>query len=225
MESVKVVINNRNRFTTTKKMVDKLLELNPDEEIIIIDNESTYPPLLEWYREIYDKVEILYNKNEGHLAIWSTGLHQKLGMHFVYTDSDIELNENFPKKWKQIMLNLWEKYRKKIALAIRIDDLPNHYRYKNQAIRNEGRWWLKEIENDVYEADTDTTFFLIQNFGDNQYNSVRIAYDNMICRHTAWYLDLDDLSKEEKYYLDNLGSRVTTQYSKQHLEPEKYTDV
>jgi hypothetical protein len=123
------------------------------------------------------------------------------------------------------MLKLWEKYRKKIALAIRIDDLPNHYRYKNQAIRNEGRWWLKEIENDVYEADTDTTFFLIQNFGDNQYNSVRIAYDNMICRHTAWYLDLDDLSEEEKYYLDNLGSRVTTQYSKQHLEPEKYTDV
>ena len=47
-----VVINNRNRLTTTRNMVEKLLSLNPDEHIIIIDNESTYPPLLEWYEYI-----------------------------------------------------------------------------------------------------------------------------------------------------------------------------
>jgi len=225
MENIKVVINNRNRLTTTKNMVDKLLELNPKEQIIIIDNESTYPPLLEWYKSISDKVDIRYHKNEGHLAIWGTGLYKELGSHFVYTDSDIELNENFPRKWKEVMFSLWKKYNKKVALAIRIKDLPDHYRYKNQVKRNEARWWLNEIECDVYEADTDTTFFLIENFGDNQYSSVRLAYDNMICRHTAWYLDLDNLDEEEKYYLENLGSRVTTQYSKQHLEPEKYTDV
>jgi hypothetical protein len=42
----------------------------------------------------------------------------------------------------------------------------------------------------------------------------------------SWYLDLENLDEEEKYYLDNLvGQRVSTQYSKQHLEPEKYNDV
>jgi len=231
MENIKVVINNRNRLTTTKNMVDKLLELNPKEQIIIIDNESTYPPLLEWYEMLmnnpkyWGKVEIRFHKNEGHLAIWGTGLYKELGSHFVYTDSDIELNENFPADWKKTMFDLWKKYQKKVALAIRIQDLPDHYRYKNQVQRNEARWWLNEISAGVYEADTDTTFFLIENFGDNQYSSVRLAYDNMICRHTAWYLDLDNLDEEEKYYLENLGSRVTTQYSKQHLEPEKYTDV
>ena len=231
MENIKVVINNRNRLTTTKNMVEKLLWLNPNEEIIIIDNESTYPPLLEWYEslvsipKLWGKVQIRFCKNEGHLALWATGLYKELGKHFVYTDSDIELNMNFPENWKETMFSLWMKYQKKVALAIRVDDLPEHYRYKNQVIRNEGRWWLNEIEKEVYEADTDTTFFLMENFGDNQYQSVRIAYPDMICRHVPFYHDLNNLDEEEKYYLNNLGTRVTTQYSKQHLEPEKYTDV
>jgi len=38
---IKVVINNRNRLTTTKNMVEKLLVLNPLLDIIILDNGST----------------------------------------------------------------------------------------------------------------------------------------------------------------------------------------
>lgn len=225
MGDIAIVINNRNRLGTTKNMVDKLLLLNPDERIIIIDNDSTYQPLLDWYDEVNTKVEIHLCPNEGHLAIWGTGLYRDLGRFFVYTDSDIELNDNFPKDWKTRMFETWLKYEKKVALAIRTDDLPDHYRYKNQVIRNEGRWWLTEIEPNIYEADTDTTFFLMENYGDNQYASVRMAHPDMVCRHIPWYLDLNNLSKEEKYYLDNLGPRVTTQYSKQHLEPEKYKDI
>ena len=225
MEEITVVINNRNRLTTTKNMVDKLLHLNPEEDIIIIDNDSSYPPLLKWYNEIINKVEIAPYNNEGHLALWSTGLYKSLGKFFVYTDSDIELNENFPKNWKEIMFENCIKYQKKVALALRTDDLPDHYRYKNQVIRNEGRWWLNQVEPDIYEADTDTTFFLMENIGDNQYASVRLAHSNMICRHIPWYHDLGNLDKEEDYYLKNLGTRVTTQYSKQHLEPEKYNDI
>ena len=92
-------------------------------------------------------------------------------------------------------------------------------------IRNEGRWWLNEVEQNVFEADTDTTFFLMKNTGDNEYRSVRLARPDLIARHVPWYDDIQNLSEEEKYYLDNLGERVTTQYSKQHLEPHKYTDI
>lgn len=226
-----VVINNRNRFTTTKKMVDKLLQLNPDEPIIILDNDSTYPPLLSWYKETmtnpkYRSVSIRFGKNEGHLAFWNLGMHNEFyGKCFVYTDSDIELNENFPRDWKEIMFQYWCKYQKKVALALNIDDLPDHYRYKNQVIRNEGRWWLDEIEDNVFNADTDTTFFFMEARMDNPYESVRLSRHDLIARHAPWYHDLNNLDEEEKYYLDNLGARVTTQYSKQHLEPEKYTDL
>jgi len=225
MGDIAVVINNRNRLGTTKAMVEKLLSLNSDERILIIDNDSTYEPLLEWYETIESKVDIRYCPNEGHLALWSTGIYKELGRFFVYTDSDLVLNENFPKDWKTRMFEAVLKYEKKVGLALCIDDLPDHYRYKNQVIRNEARWWYNEIDDDVFEADTDTTFFMMENIGQNKYESVRMAHEDMVCRHAPWYIDLDNLDEEEVYYLENLGPRVTTQYSKQHLEPEKYDDV
>ena len=228
--SIKVIINNRNRLTTTKNMVDKLITLNGSEQIIILDNDSKYPPLLNWYKEtmrnpFYKNVSIHFGRNEGHLALWATGLYKELGEYFVYTDSDIQLNEHFPMDWKEIMLNLCIKHDTKIALALRINDLPDHYRYKNQVIRNESPWWHFEAEKDLFVADTDTTFFMMRNFGDNEYRSYRIARPDMVARHIPWYHDLSNLDDEETYYLNNMGARVLTQYSKQHLEPEKYTDI
>jgi glycosyltransferase involved in cell wall biosynthesis len=226
----KVVINNRNRLTTTKNMVEKLLELNTDEQIIIIDNGSTYPPLLEWYNNINNpNVAVHFEKNEGHLALWATRLDKELGEYFIYTDSDIILPNEFPKEWKLIMYNLikWYPYDK-IALALKIDDLPEHYRYKNQVKRNEARWWLEKYDEEMfdylYKADTDTTFAMMRNFGDNCYKSLRIARADMMCRHHGWYLDLYNLDEEEKYYLDHLQN-TTTQYSKQHKNPELYNDI
>jgi hypothetical protein len=225
--SIKVVINNRNRLTTTKFMVEKLLSLNPDEQIIIIDNGSTYEPLLNWYDEIKNKVDVRLGTNEGHLALWATKLYKELESYFVYTDSDIILSDDFPMDWKEIMLDTFKKYPEynKVALAIHTDDLPDHYRYKNQVVRNEGAWWLEEVEKDLFVADTDTTFAMMKNFGDNCYRSLRLARPDLICRHHGWYLNLDELDEEETYYLENLGERVTTQYSKQHKEPLKYTDI
>jgi glycosyltransferase involved in cell wall biosynthesis len=230
-KNCKVVINNRNRLTTTKNMVDKLLELNADEQIIIIDNGSTYPPLLEWYNNINNpNIAVHFEKNEGHLALWATQLDKELGEYFVYTDSDIILPDEFPKGWKLIMYHLikWYSSYDKIALALHIDDLPDHYRYKNQVKRNEARWWLEKYDSEMfdylYKADTDTTFAMMRNFGDNCYKSLRISKPNMMARHHGWYLDLDNLDEEERYYLDHLQN-TTTQYSKQHKNPELYNDI
>ena len=161
------------------------------------------------------------------MALWAIGLYKQLDEYFIYTDSDIVLPDSFPNDWKEIMLNVMKSYPEyqKVGLGIRIDDLPEHYRYKYQVMRNEGRWWLETVEPNIYKADTDTTFALMKNFGDNCYKSLRIARPDMMCRHHGWYLSLYDLDDEEKYYLDNLGERVTTQYSKQHKNPEKYNDI
>jgi glycosyltransferase involved in cell wall biosynthesis len=140
LKNIKIVINNRNRLTTTKNMVEKLLSINPDEEIIIIDNASTYPQLLEWYKQIMDKVMITFRNNEGHLALWSTGLYKELGEYFIYTDADIILPQNLPLDWKEIMFNTMMKYPefKKIALGLRIDDLPENYLFKLSVMKAGG---------------------------------------------------------------------------------------
>lgn len=207
-------------------MVEHLLRLNKNQEIIILDNDSSYDPLIKWYKEIEDRIDVRYLNNEGHLAIWSTGIYKELGDYFIYTDSDIELNSNMPYSYQIFMYNLLQKYEmNKIAFAIKIDDLPDHYRYKNQVIRNESKWWLEQIEQDIYKADTDTTFALMRNIGDNTYKSLRIAKPDFICRHIPFYIDLENLDQEEQYYIDNIGERVTTQYTKQHKDPKNYNDV
>jgi hypothetical protein len=221
-----IVINNRNRLTTTKKMVEHLLILNSKQEIIILDNQSTYEPLIKWYKEIENKVDIRYLKNEGHLALWSTSIYKELGDYFIYTDSDLELNENMPDDYQLVMYNLLQKYEmNKVALAIKIDDLPNYYRYKNQVIRNEQNWWKDEVEKDIFKADTDTTFALMRNIADNTFKSLRIGRRDFVCRHIPFYIDLDNLDEEEQYYIDNIGEKVTTQYTKQHKDPKNYNDV
>lgn len=226
---IPVIINNRNRYTTTKKLVDDLLALNEDEIIYILDNESTYPELMifytiKWTESKYRNVHVIPMPNHGHLALWASGLYKYLPKYFVYTDSDVELNPKMTKLWKSKMLDvMWDNNVDKVALALNIDDLPDHYAFKNQVIRNESRWWQNMVDENVYEADTDTTFALYKNTGDNMYKSLRMA-GNFTARHVPWYHDLNNLDAEEKYYLEHLGDRQLTQYSKQHKNPELYAD-
>ena len=67
--NIPVIINNRNLFTWPKAMVERIKEYDGVGEIIIVDNDSTYPPLLEWYATNPCRIERL-NKNIGVAAPW-----------------------------------------------------------------------------------------------------------------------------------------------------------
>lgn len=210
----KVVINNRDRLTTTKKLVEDLLARNTPE-IWIIDNASTYPPLLEWYNQVPSEVRVLKYHNGGHLALWSLGVINDIKEDWVfYTDSDIELNPRMPKDYQRIMYEAALEYgHKKVGCAIEINDIPEHYWLRDQVRRNEHRWWLNALAPDVYLADTDTTFNLNQKA--DQFASIRLAGD-FTCRHQPWYVDIDNLDSEEQYYYDHYDGWSLTQYTKQH---------
>lgn len=45
---IPIIINNYNRLTMLKKLIDSLTSRGYTN-IVILDNQSTYPPLLEWY--------------------------------------------------------------------------------------------------------------------------------------------------------------------------------
>jgi hypothetical protein len=211
----KVIINNKNRLSTTKKLVYDLLERNT-KEIWILDNQSTYEPLLEWYDTVPNEVKVHRLVNYGHMALFSSGVLNAIKEDWcIYTDSDIQVNTNMPKEYQSIMLEYALKYDiNKIGLALDISDLPNHYMFKAQVLRNEHRWWLEEIETNAYLADTDTTFAL--NKKCDQFKSIRLAGD-FTAKHIPWYLDLENISEEERYYMDNVDSRALTQYTKQHI--------
>lgn len=202
-----IYLTNMNRLTTTKKMVEDLFKLNGNARINIIDNASTYPPLLEWYKEVEKDVNII--RQENNLGCWTffySGHSAKCeDEYYVYSDADLELNPNMPYNWQEILMDYLKRWNRKPSLVLRLDDVPeselkNHIKYHQSVC-----WYPTEEEN-VYKAVTDMTFSFDAKSAGYRYESVRIGGD-FACRHIPWYLDFDNLSEEERYYLDQIDNK------------------
>lgn len=206
--SIPVVINNRNWITPVKKLVEDLQRLNY-EEIHIIDNGSTSPDLLQFY-DTLSSVRVHHYPNIGPRAIYDTGLIKQFKGWVAYTDSDIELNPNTPPGFIETLIEKAGKWGyQKAGLALKLDDIESHqfgYSWKNW----ESKYWMQELEKDVYHADVDTTFCIVRKDIPFQYRSIRIAGD-FTCRHLPWYTDFNHLSKEEQFYLDHSSDESTYQ--------------
>ena len=202
MSSIPVVINNYNRLTTTKKLANDLKNLGYTN-IHILDNASSFPPLLEWYTSCPYIVKRLDHNLEA-LSVYNSGYINEFIKEpwIVYTDSDIELNPLTPPGFIETLIHFTEKHGKtKGGLALKIDDLPdNEYtmHYRNW----ESGHWNKKLEEDVYDACVDTTFSVIKPGLPFDYQAIRMGGD-MIAKHVPWYTDFDALNEEEKYYLES----------------------
>ena len=65
---IPIIINNRNRVTFLKQLVDWLIKAGYSN-IIILDNDSKYEPLIEYYKQT--KARVIYLKSN--LVIWPYG--------------------------------------------------------------------------------------------------------------------------------------------------------
>lgn len=198
---IPIIINNFNRLTTTKRLVEDLKALGYTD-IYILDNNSTYPPLLEWYDTEPCEVHRLAENLQG-LSIYNSSYIEDFKEHpwIVYTDSDIELNPDTPPLFIEYLISLAEIYSiNKVGLAIRIDDLPATSfatEYRNW----EQKYWERSPEPNIYEAHIDTTFCVIKPTLPFDYIALRVA-GNLTSRHIPWYTNFDDLSEEERYFIE-----------------------
>jgi hypothetical protein len=201
-----VILTNMNRLSTCKKMVDDLFKLNGNSRITIIDNASTYPPLLDWYDTMKNDINIIYNqKNEGPWAFFYGGTFSNIEDEiYIYSDADLELNPNMPYNWQEIMIDYINKYGRKASLVLRIDDIPDSYEFKSNIINHQGVCWYESGETDVYRAITDMTFSMDKKSNGHRYESMRLGGD-FACRHIPWYIDFNNISDEEIYYLEHIN--------------------
>jgi hypothetical protein len=211
--SIPILIISYNRLNDLKQLVSFLVE-RKHKNIIILDNKSTYPPLLEYYEEIKDKVTIeLRNRNDGHLTFWlNEDLFDKYGKgYYIVTDSDIIPNSKLPDDYIDQMINiLWhDKDITKVGFALRIDDIPDTYNQKQYVLDWEKQFWEKQVGDNLYKARLDTTFALYtpqyRYFYDTFYDAIRIG-GNFTARHGGWYIDNQNPSDEEKYYIRTASS-------------------
>jgi hypothetical protein len=211
--SVPVFVVCRDRLTPLLQLLAWLERVGLDE-VYLLDNDSTYPPLRAFYESCGPRV-IRLGRNVGKLALFTTPgmLDQFAGMRpFVCTDPDIVPVERCPADAIERFQTLLDAHEEvvKVGFGLVIDDLPDHYPFKKQVIAWEKRWWEDEIEPGVFRAPIDTTFALYR-AGTREYSldALRTG-EPYVARHTTWYTDLTRLSEEDELYANDDAS--TTQH-------------
>jgi len=214
---IPIIINNRNRLEYLIQLISAL-ESRGYNNIYIIDNNSSYPPLLEFYNSC--KYEIFRLKeNVGHLAMWETDIYKRfIRDYYVYTDSDVVPIEECPEDFLDVF---WRTLKsnprvQKVGFSLKIDDLPDSFRNKHEVIAWESQFYQKEIGEKFYEALIDTTFALYRPF-------MRAGKGGLMYRtaapyqayHMPWYVDSSNLSAEENYYVKH--ATTSTHWTKLNL--------
>lgn len=211
-KKIPIIINNFNRLTTLKLLIESL-QKRGYTNIHILDNKSTYPPLLEYYKQITPQINIHHlKKNYGYKALWKSGIVRKfMFSYFCYTDSDLvlvdECSDDFIEKFYSLLIKYPEVF--KVGFSLKIDDIPNHYSKKQEVIKWEKKFFEKKKESNVFIAPIDTTFAMYRPFSkrgrrDGEDEMLRVGFPYQ-CKHLPWYNDCSNLSLEEQYYLNNVN--------------------
>lgn len=207
-----VFISVWNRYTWAIPLCEDFVKagLTP----ILIDNNSTYQPLLEWYeKECPYKVHRM-KENHSAWAFFITELYQQYrDRYFMISDSDQSIS-GIPSDWVDVLmkgLQETDDHVWKSGLSQRIDDLPNNpyakeiYEYEKGFYTNLNKYGYHKVWMDlgiaVYDRSRRGEY---PNKEENWYCAVRspIPYQS---RHLDWYLTPETFRDEDKYYLTAAG--------------------
>lgn len=226
---IPIIINNRNLLTLPSKMVDVCKTFDDVGDVIIVDNNSTYEPLLEWYKT--NPCEIVYSENNGQSCPWIINLHQKLGAkYYVVTDPDLDLSQT-PKDCLLFIKDKMEKYQdySKIGLSLYNwqvpENSPYHHFLKTWAIVN----WDENSVSDglLVNQLIDTTFGMYDI--DKSRNSGKncATYLPYSARHVPWEMTNDvimDMKEKDFEYFYYLSSATSASSFKQFVGFNNYNE-
>jgi hypothetical protein len=198
-----------NRLTWPKALCQRLTNLGL--EVILIDNGSVYPPLLEWYKNCPYRVHHLPNYY-GHRSLWQSGIISNYSdEYYLVTDHDLDIS-SVPDDMISVLMQGLEYDVVKSGLSLKLDDLPNNP-YTKQVTDWETKFWQTEKRGKFFFSDVDTTLAIYKadrvpaNDSDKFFRAVRCdkPYE---ARHLPWYNTPDNLTEEERFYMDNIKRDV-----------------
>lgn len=197
-----------NRLTWSKALCENLADIGC--EVIIIDNGSIYPPLLEWYKNCPFKLYQLPN-HYGHKSLWQSGIiNEHKDENYIVTDHDLDIS-NVPSNFIQLLVNeLYKTDRIKSGLSLKIDDLPKNS-YSDEVIKWETKFWLTQrTAGNFFYSDIDTTLAVYSaerlakvTTDEGFFRAIRSPKEYE-CKHLPWYNIPGQLSEEEQFYADHI---------------------
>ena len=202
----------RDRVKALRPLV-KWFEKTKQAEIVLVNNDSTYPPLLEYLKSSKHSVHYL-NSNHSKWAPWKEDLIERYPSetgHFAVCDPDVML-EGCPLDMLEYLVNALEDDRYSrypvAGPSYEITDLPDHYAAKKDVILWEAQFWAKPLSGnfkttDFFEAPIDSMFSVFRKGGviDIENPGIRANYPYVV-GHETWYMDSDNPSEEDVWYME-----------------------
>ena len=170
---IPILIICHNNHVYVDNMIKQLKKINKDylSTITIINNRSTNSDTISYLQTC--NIHIIENENNGPWIspYCNKDIYDILPEKYIVTDPDLELNENIPNNFIEILSNLSDQYQsKKIGFAIDISDHDlmiqlDNYSETGMSIYNwEQQFWKNKINDstfELYDAAIDTTFSLL----------------------------------------------------------------
>ncbi len=218
-KEIPLIIISFNQLEHLKNLVSFLLDRN-FTNIVIVDNCSTYGPLLDYFETIKDKVTLERQaSNLGYRVFFNSPelIEKYTKGYYIITDPDILPNPKLPENFlKSFISELGNNFNKvtKVGFALNLQNIPDFYPNKDKVIHWEEKYWKDEIKPEIYNADIDTTLALYKPLypkrfkNVNYYKALRFA-GNYTCEHMGWFIDPNDYNNEQRHYFgvaDNSAS-------------------
>jgi hypothetical protein len=224
--TVPILIICRDKVAPLAELV-QWLERHRYERIILVDNASTYPPLLEFFARTPHEVVRLSENFGPHRSIWGTNVREQYirGRYYVVTDSDVVPDTQCPGdavEYFHWALNRFPSFAK-AGFGLHIDDLPEHNELAETIRRREYWFWVRRFSLNLYQAPIDTTFALYR--PDSAFTlrpAIRTGAP-YLARHQPWYIDSKNRTEEEAYYRDHCDPGVAHWDLDGHSIPRRRT--
>lgn len=223
MTIIPIFIIVHDHLVILKKMVQAIeTQIKTPFEIVFHDVASTYQPTLIFLEQKRREGYCVYRSeiNNHHSVLSSIrDYHYKHGnKYYVMTDADIEL-DNVNGDILEFYVHLLETHNaNSVGPMLLIHDIPDYYPRKINAMDTHYKqFWgkvprtikYKDTDYKYIQCNTDTTFQLssMKNMPSSfpHANAIR-CYPPYAARHLDWYLDPNNLTDCQRYYLKNTTS-------------------
>jgi hypothetical protein len=225
VKNIPIIIPVFNQLTYLQNLINWWKWYYPENPIFIVDNRSTYAPLLEFYKDV--KVEVhIYPENKfipnmtDFIKRFINGKYE----FYVISDPDIMPHPATPPNFLEIWKNYIETHKfHRVGFNLITKDLPLFLNEREMIIGNESEL-LRGKEAVAfggftgYKAPIDTTFCLYSTKnggwsapmnGKDWGNCLRLFE----AFHLGWYIDGDHLNDEMKFYFETSKYRIPGQPS------------
>jgi len=201
----------RDIATTTIATVEAL-EAGGIDEIYLCDNDSTWPPLLEFYEQT-DHTVIRFGRNRGKKGPWRTELigRKAGGRRFVVTDPDIVPYDDCPNDWLAHWGDILDRFPDvvKVGFGLPTDDIPDRYEFRDVARRRQAQHFSpdRHVPGVGYLTPLDTTMALYRPGAPYCTGPAIRTEAPYVAKHLGWWIDSARPSKELRHYRRRASNR------------------